>query len=229
MTAQDPNQFLMNGGGAPGVKFADPGATVEGTIVSFVARQEREYDRNNPGQGALKFFKSGDPIMGIVVTLATTLRDPMLAHDDGQRSVYVEGQHLKAAVRTAVQAAGASGLEVGGRLRITFTHRENPADTGSRKYWTAEYTPAAQAGANAALAQGYPPAPAPQYPPAQAPAYPTQQPPAYPPVQAPAPVTGPQGYPTQAQPPAAGLTPEQAAALAQLNPTPVGQPGQPPF
>lgn len=164
MTTQmpDANDVLMGGGGAPAAKFSDPGSRVVGRIVSPPqARQEREFDQANPGQGAPKFFKSGAPIMGVLVQVQTALRES--ADDDGVRTIYVEGQWLKAAVRDAVRAAGCAGLEVGGQLDITFTHREDPMDKRSRKYWQAVYTPAAAA---ALMDTGAPAAPAQQYAPA---------------------------------------------------------------
>lgn len=152
-TNYDADDVLMGGGNAPAWKFNDPGTTHVGTILTKATRQERDYDPQNPGGGALKFFPSGDPIMGIVIEVQTEER----AHgeDDGKRTFYVEGQHLKNAVRDAVKAAGASKLELGARLQVTFTHREDPMDKRSRKYWQVIYTGAA----DAALAQ---PAPAQQ-------------------------------------------------------------------
>lgn len=142
----DANDVLMGGSNAPAWKFEEPGTTHIGTIASPpTARQEREYDRDNPGGGALKFFPSGDPIMGIVIDVKTDERDMMNADDDGKRTFYVEGRYIKEAVRNAVRAAGASKLEVGGILSVTFTHREDPMDKRSRKYWDVKYTPAAQA------------------------------------------------------------------------------------
>lgn len=148
MTQQthDANAILMGGSAAPAWKFDEPGTTRTGTIASPpTARQEREYDRDNPGGGAPKFFPSGDPIMGIIIEVKTDDRDPANPEDDGRRTFYVEGRYIKEAVRNAVKAAGASRLEVGGKLSVTFTHREDPADKRSRKFWNVTYTPAAQA------------------------------------------------------------------------------------
>lgn len=161
----DPNDVLMGGGGAPGWKFSDPGDSHEGTVIRFEAKQEREYDPANPSQGAPKFFKSGAPIMSIVVEVQTHERDPMAREDDGRRLFYVEGRHLKDAVRDAVRASGATGLEVGGHLAVTFTHREDPMDKRSRKHWRVVYTPAG----NAALMGGPTTPPPAQAAPAAAP------------------------------------------------------------
>lgn len=160
MTNQTPdaNAILMGGGGAPTAKFANPGDTLTGRIVAPPqAYQEREYDKDNPGGGAPKTYPSGDPIMAVYVDLATDLRDPAIQDDDGTRRLYIEGRYLKADIRDAIRAAGAPGLEVGGVLTVSFTHREDPEDKRSRKFWQAKYVPAG----NAALMTDTEPAPAP--------------------------------------------------------------------
>lgn len=239
----DANQVLMGGGaGHPAWKFdqPNPGAPRVGTIVAPPqARQERDYDKNNPGGGDPKFFPSGDPIMGILVEVQTNERDPSVEDDDGVRVFYIEGRYLKEAVREAVRTAGSPGLEVGGQLYVTFTHREDPMDKRSRKFWQIQYVP----GANAALMadpaqqqvpqQQVPQQPAPQQPvyappapqapvyqpPAPQQAYAPQQPPVAP---APAPQPAPPAPPA---PPAAAApaptqpTPEQLAAYAQWQAT----------
>ncbi len=156
MTQQthDANSILMGGGGPPAWKFDDPGTTHQGTVAAQpVPRQERDYDPLKPGGGNLKVWPDGQPIMGVTVEIQGTERnDPS---DDGRRTFYIEGRYLKEAVREAVREAGCSGLEVGGALRVTFTHRADPMDKRSRKYWTVVYTPAG----NAALMAEDTPAP----------------------------------------------------------------------
>lgn len=141
----DPNDFLMGGGdGVPGAKFQDPNDFVEGIIIDYKARQEREYNAETKrSDGPGKTFPSGDPIMGILLDLQTTERDVTIEGDTGARRVYLEGKLMKEAVRTAIQAAGGKGLEKGARIRITFTHREDPMDKRSAKYYTAVFTSAA--------------------------------------------------------------------------------------
>lgn len=192
MTQQyDANAVLMGGGGAPSWKFAEPGTIHVGTIAEPPkAVQEREYIPDNPGGGEPKFFPSGDPIMGVHVVLQTDERDASIEDDDGRRTFYCEGRYIKEAVRNAVRNAGASGLEVGGKLTVQFTHREDPMDKRSRKFWQVDYQPAG----NTALMNDTPqtqpaaaaPAPAPQ---SAAPAAPPAQPPAQP--QAPAAAAAP--------------------------------------
>jgi hypothetical protein len=117
------NDVLMGGGGAPTAKFANPGDTLEGAIVAPpTVYQERDYDPNNPGGGKPKTYPSGDPIMAVYVDVQTAHRDPSISEDDGVRRFYIEGRYLKTDVRDAIRRAGTNGLEVGGRLKVTFTH-----------------------------------------------------------------------------------------------------------
>lgn len=170
------NDILMGGGGAPSWKFTDPGTTREGTIKTPPkTHQERNYDPNNPGGGTPRVFPSGDPIIGLTVEVQTTERDPSIEDDDGTRTFWIEGRYLKEAVRNAVRAAGAPGLEVGGKLKVTFTHREDPTDKRSRKYWDVVYTPAGNASLMAEQPQAQPQQPAPAPAPAQPAAGPTAE------------------------------------------------------
>jgi hypothetical protein len=199
----DANAVLMGGGGPKGWKFENPGDSHAGTIAEPPkAVQERDYDPANPGGGKGKVFPSGDPIMGVHVVVQTNERDPSIDGDDGRRTFYIEGRYIKEAVREAVRNAGAPGLEVGGQIHVTFTHREDPMDKRSRKFWQVTYTPAGNAAlmqdaAAQAVAQ-------PQYAPSVQAAPPVQQVPAPTPQQAP-PAAAP-GLPP-------GMTPEQYAAF----------------
>lgn len=218
MTTPNANDVLMGGGGSPALKFTTPGDNAKGRIIAPPeVFQTRKYDKDNPGAGDLQFYPSGDPIMGIAVDLATDLRDPSIEDDDGTRRFYIDGRYIKGDVRDAVRAAGAPGLEVGGVLDITFTHREDPEDKRSRKFWRVIYTPAG----NAALmtpdaAVGGQPAPA---------AAPVSTPAAQP-VSAPAPTPAPAAPAAAADTPAVkakslaalGLTPEQIAPQLGLDP-----------
>lgn len=222
MTQQDPNDFLMGGGGGnPAWKFDEPGTTHSGTVISLKAKQEREYDKQNPGGGALKFFPSGDPIMGVLVDVRTDERDPAIDSDDGKRTFYIEGRYLKEAVREGVLAAGAKGLEPGGRITVTFTHREDPMDKRSRKFWQVQYVSAAQAQIMTPPAST--PAPAAPFNLGQV----AQQA-----VAQPAPAPAPQVQPNTPAAAALGnLTPDQIAALlaAQQQAQPVTAGTTPPF
>lgn len=161
------NDILMGGGGAPSAKLVE-GTTIAGRITAISEPyQEREYDKFNPGQGDLKFFKNGNPIMTFNVDVATSERDPDDEDDDGTRRIYMDGSRIKKAVKAAVLAAGATGLNVGGHLSITCTHYDTPGDIRSGKNYSATYTPAAPA--NGVLmgqheANGHTPTPTPVAP-----------------------------------------------------------------
>ncbi|WP_159622703.1 hypothetical protein [Ruania rhizosphaerae] len=232
-TPYDANSVLMGGGaGNPAWKFDEPnpGQPRTGTITEPPqTRQERDYDKNNPGGGDLKFFPSGDPIMGVIVTVQTDERDPVnITDDDGKRTFYIEGRYLKEAVRNAVKATGARGLEVGAQIHVEFTHREDPMDKRSRKFWKITYTPAASTALMSDQPQqgvgGQPAAPAP--PPVSAPAQaPVSTPTPVAPQQVPAPVQAP--VPQQAPAQAPATAPAEAPAITMARSLiQVGQPDE---
>ncbi|MFV8127493.1 hypothetical protein [Streptomyces syringium] len=140
--APSANDFLMGGGGAPSAKFPAPGTSFSGPITEQpVVEQQRDFQSGNP-----KFWDGGEPMLQLVVTIQTDLRDPAVQDDNGKRRLYVKGQ-LKSAVQDAVRSSGARGLEVGGRLTVTYTHDGTASKPGFTppKQFRAEYTPAAQA------------------------------------------------------------------------------------
>lgn len=226
-TTPTADSVLMGGGGAPAGKV-DIGQPIHGRITQISAPyQEREYSKENPGQGELKFFKNGNPILTFYVDLATDLRDPAIEDDDGTRRVYMDGSRIKKAVRAAVQAAGAQGLTVGSYLAITCTHYDEPNDRRSGKNYQVQYTPGAPANSVlmgdpntgevtpqqvAQQAQQY----APQQPVQQYQQQPAQR----------DPWTGQpvQQAPTWTQP----QQPQQAAPQQQYTPPPPPAPAQPP-
>lgn len=184
--APDANDILMGGGGAPTAKFLSPGDTVGGRIIAPPrSHHEREFDRNNPGKGAPKYFPSGDPIYGITIDVQTNLRDPSIDGDTGIRRIYVEGKRLKDTVRDAVYASGSQKLEVGGELHVTFTGHGVPSTPGinAPKEYEARYLPPGQA---AVFGQQQTPAPQ-----AAQPAVQQAPPPAQPVTAAPAAQDGP--------------------------------------
>ncbi|MGW0537843.1 hypothetical protein [Streptomyces sp. NPDC003032] len=135
------DDFLM-GGSVPSAKFPTLGAILTGQITSPpTVEQQRDYTT-----GDLKFWEDGKPQMQMVVTLATTERDPAVADDDGTRRLYVKGQ-MKNAVAQAVRASGARGLEVGGQLTVKYVRdgeKKNPRFNAPKEY-AAQYVPAAAA------------------------------------------------------------------------------------
>lgn len=137
----DPNQFLMSGGaGGKSAVFKHPGDAVVGTITSMRVVQQTDYKTKEP-----KFWKDGSPQNQLAVALQTTMRDPADQEDDGTRMVYLRYKSQEA-VRDAVQASGASGLEIGGELQLAFTGVDTAysGDGEPPKLYAAVYRPVAQ-------------------------------------------------------------------------------------
>jgi len=180
------DEFLM-GGGIPAASFPTIGTTVEGEIVE-PPRVEQQRDLTT---GEAKYWADGSPMLQLRVVIQTGQIDTSIPDDDGRRTLYVRGNMLRA-VRQAVRTAGARGLEVGGRLKVTYSGDGEPTKRGFNppKLYEASYTPPSAAAANALLMGD-----------TTSPATP----------QAPAPAA-------PAAPQIPGLTPEQAAALAKLTP-----------
>jgi hypothetical protein len=189
----DPNAWLMGGGGKS-AKFESLGEQITGAILDLAVKQQTNFDTGKP-----EFWDNGDPKMQLVVTLSTDQRDPGDKEDDGERRLYVKG-NLQKAIQAAVRSSGATGLEIGGQVTVTFTGEGEPPRRGANppKLYSAAYVPAA----TVALMAGAPPAPAPTVP---APAQPTAPP------AAPIPTAG--GIDPAALAALANLTPEQRAAL----------------
>ena len=116
------SQDFLFGGGVPSAKFPAIGATVTGTVT-----EEPRLDDQRDLDGEVKTWSSGDTMKMLVVTLATPERDPAIEDDDGLRRLYVKGskdpksKSMTAAIGAAVRKAKANGLEVGGRLTITYS------------------------------------------------------------------------------------------------------------
>lgn len=237
----DPNAFLMGGGGAPSARFEVPGDTITGVIEDMKVTQQTNFTTQEP-----EVWPNGDPKNQLVITLGQTGQfDPTRDDEDGRRRVYVKGRSLTDAVRNAVQAVGAKGLDLGGRLTVQYTgdgvaekRGINPPKLYAAAYqapnpsgeflqtqvtpaggFTAPVTPILPTGIPGTA--GYQPA-APymngggHIAPAAAPAYPVAAPVAtVPPVQQ---LMQPPAQVPAAVPPVTGPTPEQLAALAALSP-----------
>ncbi|MER7206363.1 hypothetical protein [Streptosporangium sp. NPDC000239] len=211
----DANAFLM-GGGIPSAQFPTIGTTVSGPITTPpTVEQQKDLDSGEP-----KFWSDGKPMMQMVVTVQTSLRDPQIVDDDGQRKFYIKAKLLDA-VRTAVRQAGARGLEVGGVLSITYVADGEVKKRGHNapKIYTAAYAAPSAVQANEFL-QGAPQAPATAPGPiAQMPQQVAQRAEAI--YQAAQTTLAAQPAPAPAAAawtPPPGTSPEQAAALAALTP-----------
>lgn len=118
------NEMLM-GGGIPAAKFDQIGVTIAGTISAPPeVQQQRDFT-----SGELLTWDDGNPRQQIKVILDTDQRDPADAYDDGQRALYIKSGLMKA-VRTAIRAAGAKGMEVGGKLTVKYVGDGEPPKRG---------------------------------------------------------------------------------------------------
>jgi hypothetical protein len=154
ITAND----LLMGSGAKSASFLEIGASITGRI----AMEPKAAQQTDPKDNSLKTFANGDPMMQVVVQLATDQRDPAIEDDDGLRTVYIKSNMLKA-VREAVKASGAKGMEVGGTLTVTYVadgEKTNKAFNPPKLY-TAAYKPPSGGAANAVLMGDVPTSPAP--------------------------------------------------------------------
>lgn len=193
------DDVLWGGSSARSAEFKIVGTSVGGKIISKPqSYHTREYDKLNPGQGPLKYYPSGDPIMGIRVDVQTTLRED--ADDDGVRRFYLESQRQLGAVRDAVRAVDAPGLQQGGVLVMTFTGTEEGQGSIPAKTWAASYSPAGVA------VPGGPPVSTP-------PQYQAGPPPAWASAPAPTPAPTPAAAPPATAPAGPTVTETQAAAM----------------
>jgi hypothetical protein len=142
------NDLLNQSGKGVGLKMgknhAAQGQMLGGKIVSDPQTYHvREFDANNPGNGPLKYFPSGDPIYGLTVDVQTDQRDPSIEDDDGVRRMFIEKKRQLNAVRDAVRQAGASGLAIGGTLYMAWIGEEAGKGASPAMLWAAQYTPPA--------------------------------------------------------------------------------------
>lgn len=111
--------FKQAGGGAPLFFGRDSsvGEFVEGTVLESQPVQAKDYETN-----ALKNWDDGSPMMQLVITLQTDLRDPTIEKDDGRRRVFLRwwGSDRQNVI-DAVQRQGDQFVRDGAWLRVTFT------------------------------------------------------------------------------------------------------------
>lgn len=148
MSAPAANDFLLGGGGAgKSASFLNLGASITGTVTTTPEVRQQ----NDPATGKPKTWDNGDPMWQIVVTLQTDERSHEIEGDDGIRYLYVKGskkpesKSMHAAVAGAVQNAGAAGIEVGGKLTVTYVSdgvRSSPAFSPPKQF-SAVYVTAA--------------------------------------------------------------------------------------
>lgn len=143
----DPNEVLF-GAGTPSFSFESPGDNVQGHIAKLAASQQTDFKTKEP-----LFWKNGDPMMQVIVTLSTDLRDPSVDNDDGSRRVFIRGKSLTDGTRDAVRKVGGKKLEIGGWMSVTYA-ADGPKERGGYppKLYEVEYRkPDGSAAANAAI------------------------------------------------------------------------------
>lgn len=143
----DPNDFLF-AGGSKSAKFEDVGDTIKGTVVTAEVAQQTDPDGN------LKTWNDGSPVMQLIVTLQTDLKDD--DDDDGTRRLYAKGGNFTAAsgkgssmlvaIREAVKKAGAKSLDAGGVLTVQHSGlgTKAKASFNAPKLYVAKYEPGAK-------------------------------------------------------------------------------------
>jgi hypothetical protein len=152
---QDAQSLLMGGGGRgwswavaqPDGTYQDkpPSTSVTGIVDATGIREEDQTDIKTK---LPLTWSDGKTKKQIVIPLQTQFRDD--GDDDGRRMVRVkQSSNLQAAIRDAVKAAGASSLEDGGTLTLTFTGtRPNPQPGFNPiKVFSAQYVRPTQQGA----------------------------------------------------------------------------------
>jgi hypothetical protein len=133
--SNDADDFM--GGSSKGVQFEEVGDTVTGLIL---ARPEKR-QQTDPQTGKPKTFDDGSPRYMFVVRIQTELRDPEDQFDTGERSLFLKWKSLDA-VRSAIKATGAKGLEPGGFLTLTLAgFGPKPKGLNAPKLWSAAYVP----------------------------------------------------------------------------------------
>lgn len=107
---------VMSGGTPSAIGKDDPiGTTASGIVRNIEAQQQHDIDT-----GAPKFFDNGQPMMQIVVHIATDQRDPMIPGDDGMRAVYVKGKNI-GALRNASRRVARDMPHIGDRFTVTYS------------------------------------------------------------------------------------------------------------
>ena len=135
MTDHNALDDLFAGSGAPAFKFDTVGTKITGTITDLQVRQQTDFDSGEP-----KVWDDGKPMMEVVITLATSLRDKEVEDDDGERRVFCRGAMLTA-MKQAVRAAKEQKPVVGAKVTITHSGLGEAKKKGfnAPKLYTVEY------------------------------------------------------------------------------------------
>lgn len=153
MSEDNSNDLLMGGGsGNPALALSNVGDSVEG-VITKIGKQLQAKEPSGPRKGQPKTWPSGDPVMQVPIELKTNLRDPLVEGDDGARTWWVrQSSDAQRALRDGIVAAGASKAEVGARVKVTLTGKDESFSIAKHLH-SVVYTPAsAVSGSNAIMA-----------------------------------------------------------------------------
>lgn len=114
--------------GYTSVSLKAQGDAVAGRIIGFDDYQLTDFKTKE-----LRFFPSGDPIMGTKVHLET---DP--GNEDSRVTLYAEKVNMLKAIAKAMREAGRTDLVIGDDLAVTRTGMDGNAITFSAAYAVAE-------------------------------------------------------------------------------------------
>jgi hypothetical protein len=104
---------------SPSAKFEDIGDKYSGTIVSLNERPQTDLMT-----GAVKTFVDGTPMTQWVITIEQPDGEVYSLYAKGGRPKSCsagDGESMLSAIGTAVRAAGATSLDVGGQLAVAHT------------------------------------------------------------------------------------------------------------
>lgn len=124
---------------SPSAKFENIGESYSGRIVSMVERQQTDINT-----GALMTFPDGQPRMQWVFTLVQANGEnvALWARGGKYKAVSGDGESMLGAIGSAIRAAGASAIEVGGELAVQYSGvGEATAGRTAPKLYRAQYRP----------------------------------------------------------------------------------------
>ena len=133
------NELLLGSGGGKSAAFPRIGTIVEGEVID----EPESREQTDLITKEVKRFKSGEPMMQVLIRLQTNQLDPSDPEDDGVRTVWAKGQMLKA-IGKAMRAAGVKAIEPGGHLAVGYIGDGPKGDMPiPPKLYEAQYRPPA--------------------------------------------------------------------------------------
>ena len=153
--------------------------TIGTTYAGEITANPEIRQRRDIGTGEPLTWKDGNPQQEIIVTIKTEQRDPEKPDDDGTRKVVIKawGPQMNE-LKRAVQAAGATDLQVGGRFSMTYKadgQASNPGFNAPKLFEMSYQPPSATAGMFTSGQQQTGQQQTPEQPAAQQPAQPPAQ------------------------------------------------------